>query len=248
RTRALYEEDGATKEELDQARASAEETEASLEVAIERLRQSERQLAYTTLRAPVDGAVSEVPVEIGENVSAGQGVVILQTGGNPEVEVAIPEVLIAGVEEGARVEVEFDALRGDRFEGVIVEVGVAPSTAGSAFPVTVALDAEWDPIRPGLAARVSFRFESADADTEGGVVVPASAIGHDQKGHFVFLVEKDDQDLARTVRRDVAVGPVSGSGITVRDGLVGGETLVVAGVPRVRDGLAVRVLDRSDWF
>ena len=45
-------------------------------------------LAYTVLRAPVDGAIALVPVEVNENVSQGQSVVLLTSGSRPEVEIA----------------------------------------------------------------------------------------------------------------------------------------------------------------
>ena len=125
RVRALYENSNASKGELDAARAGAESAQAQVESGAKRLEQARQQVGYTVLRAPSDGAIAAVSLEVNENVGAGQQVFLLTAGAEPEIEVAVPEVLIARVAEGQPVEVRFDALPGRRLAARITEVGVA---------------------------------------------------------------------------------------------------------------------------
>ncbi len=244
RTRSLYEREGASKEELDAARTNAESTGASVSATQQQLRLAGQRLSYTKLRAPSSGAISNVPVTLRENVNTGEPVAVLQTGGAPEVEVAIPELLIGEIQEHDIVQVGFDAFPGETFEGKVRKVGIAPQDGGSTFPVTIELEADWGRIRPGMATKVSFRFA---ASNESAVVVPPAAVGKDADGHFVFLIEAEPEGFGITRRVAVTVGDVAESGLTVLSGLRGGETIVTAGVPRIKDETRVRVLSAGDW-
>ena len=74
RIRGLYENNNASQNELDQAVSLAQAALASVESARQELARAERRLGYTTLRAPVDGAIATVPVELNENVVPGDTV------------------------------------------------------------------------------------------------------------------------------------------------------------------------------
>ena len=110
------------------------------------------------LRAPIDGAIAAVPVEVNENVRAGQPVVLLTSGAEPEVEVAMPEVFISQIPEGQPVEVSFDALPGRRLAARVTEVGVAATGTATTFPVVADLSEAAPDVRSGMAAEVTFRF------------------------------------------------------------------------------------------
>lgn len=240
RVRALYENNNASKSDLDAARAAAESATAQVEAGDKRLAQARQQVGYTVLAAPLDGAIAEVEVEVNENVQPGQRVVLLTSVARPEVAVAVPEGLIARLRQGQPVTVAFDALPGREFAATLAEVGVAATGNATTFEVTARL-AEPDPeIRSGMAADVTFRFAP---EREGPLVVPGVAVGEDREGRFVFVLEAGGEAGTGTVRRrTVTVGaPVEG-GLELLAGVEPGERLVTAGVRRLTDGMAVRLL------
>lgn len=102
RTRALYENNNASREELDSARARHESARAQVRSVGKQLELARLQVSYATLQAASDGAIADVAVEVNENVSAGQLVALLTSGGQPEVEVAIPEVFITQMHGATR--------------------------------------------------------------------------------------------------------------------------------------------------
>jgi RND family efflux transporter MFP subunit len=244
RVRALYEREGVSRNELDTARASAESTRASVTAGENRLRLAEQRLRYTRLQAPAKGAVNDVPVDLNENIRAGETVAVLETGDRLEVEVAIPESLIPQIQGGDAVRVVFDAFPEEPFQGSVRKVGVSPIGGGATFPVTVSLDAGAAQIRAGMAARVTFRFATGDTEQ---VFVPPSSIGSDAGGHYVYVVEPGPEGYGTTRRQPVEVGELGEDGIGVVEGLSGSELIVVAGVPRVREGLQVRILREGEW-
>jgi len=238
RIRSLYESQNASKSDLDRARGQAESSAAAAQAGQRRVDQAKRQLSYTRLTSPGNGVISQVVVETGENVSAGQRVAVLAAGERTVVRVAVPEVLIGRIATGAPVAVRLDALPGRVFAARVSEVGVSASV-GTTYPVEVSLDAAEPAIRPGMAAQVDFRLPSElPADL---FVLPSVSVGEDAEGSFVYVVEPGEGALGVVRRRSVAVGDLRAEGIEVRSGLEEGERVVTAGTRRVFDGLTVKL-------
>lgn len=239
RVRGLYENDNASRADLDAAVAAAASQRAQVDSAGKRLEMASRQVGFTRLEAPVAGAIAQVTAEVNENVNPGEPVVLLTAGGrSPEVEVAVPEGLIRQIESRSTVSVTFDAIPGEAFPGVVTEVGVMASGMGTTFPVTVALQAVAD-VRPGMAAEVT--FELPDDGRGVRFIVPPEAVGEDRVGRFVFVAEPSAGGLGVVRRRPVSVGDFVAGGLEVLGGLVDGDRIVTAGISRIRDGLEVRL-------
>lgn len=239
RIRQLYENKNASRADLDAARAAAEAAEAAAASATQKLEMAQLNRDYTTLVAPANGAISEVPVEVNENVRSGQVIAVLSSGSRSEVTATVPEALIGEVREGARARATFDALPGRDFPATVTEVGVSAARSGGTFPVTVRLDAATEEIRPGMAAEIHLRFGGENGRER--IVVPASAVLEDRDGRFAFVLERTGDGYGIVHRRPVTVGEINASGLEIRDGLIDGDVLVTAGVSKIQDGLRVRV-------
>lgn len=233
RVRALYENNNASRSDLDAARAGNESAAAAVRAAEKQLELASLQLSYTRLSAPVDGDIAAVNIERNENVGAGQPIIILTSGKQIEVKLAIPEILIPKVEEGGPVTVTFDALPEKKFSGEIIEVGVVATGLGTSFPVIVRLDETDDAIRPGMAASVSMLFESTDERER--FIVPSHAVAEDRNGRFVYVVEPsvEEQGFGFIRRKTVVVGELTADGLEIFEGLNDGDLVVTAGISRV---------------
>lgn len=238
RIEALYEGNNASLAELDVARAQTETAQAAVRSAQKGLQLARRKIQYTRLRAPVDGAIVEKLASANENVQAGQTVLRLNAGTEPEVQVTIPEVLIAQIAAGDTVEVRLDAIPGKTFAATVREVGVA-STGGASFPVTVRLAEAQKAIRPGMAAEVAFVFGHG-GDERPRVLVPAKAVGEDIHGRFAFVVVPAETGFGKAKRVTVVTGALTAEGLEVFEGLSDGDHLVTAGVHKLLDGQTVR--------
>jgi HlyD family secretion protein len=101
--------EGATEEEIRQARASVAEAEAAVEairVSVERL----------TVRAPVEGLVDALPFEVGARPPAGGVVAVMLTNGAPYARVYVPEQIRVHVKPGTEARVRVDGIA-EPFEG-----------------------------------------------------------------------------------------------------------------------------------
>ncbi|MEM6457442.1 MAG: efflux RND transporter periplasmic adaptor subunit [Acidobacteriota bacterium] len=250
RVRLLYTNDNVARSALDAALANHESGLAAVEAATRRLDLADTRLGYTALEAPAAGVITDVLAEPGENVTAGQPVVRLAADGALEVEMTVPESLIAQVTRGATIDVEVSALA-TRFPAVVTEVGLAPRNGSAAFPVIARLEADDDRLRSGMAAEVALSLVGGAA-----LLVPSQAVVADDRGRFVWVVTPDASsrvtdasgapiEIGTVARRIVTVGQLRPDGLEILDGLAPGERIVTAGANQLDDGQSVRLLARD---
>lgn len=240
RVRGLYENRNASKSELDSARAGYESSTASLRSLEKQLEMARLKLGYTQLYAPVNGSIARVSAEVNENVGAGTPVVVLTSGQKLEVQVAIPEMLIAGIREGDKAVVSAGALKGKTFDAVIKEVAVSSTGIGSTFPVTVQIQENAPGLRSGMTAEVTLHFKSAGKKTQKVIIVPTFAVGEDRQGRFVYTVKRLDDTYAAIERKPVKTGDITTGGIEILDGLTEGDQVVTAGISKITPGQKVK--------
>jgi len=171
-------------------------------------------------------------------VASGQQVAVVSCGDAFEVTLDLPESLIGSVDATTPVSVHFGSIPDQVFSGEISEVAVALAAGSAAFPVVIKIAESHPSLRSGLAANVTFQFDSA-AD-QGRVVLPITAVVKDPNGTFVFVAEPTDIiDEAVVRRRAVTLGELSQLGIEIVEGLDVGDRVVTAGVSVIRDGQRV---------
>lgn len=237
RVRAMYENRNASRAEYDAARTERDSASAQVVSLENKLELARSRVDYTTLKAPVAGAINQVSVEVNENVQAGQMVAVLSAGQSLEVRVAVPEAFISLVREGQPAVVRFDVQPGTDFTAVVSEVAPASTGIATTYPVTVRITDTQKGLRAGMVAEVELRLRSGSTPR---IVVPAFAVGEDREGRFTYVVDIAG-DGAVAHRRAVRVGDLVPGGLEIVEGLRDGDKIVTAGVSLLRDGMEVRV-------
>jgi multidrug efflux system membrane fusion protein len=80
-------------------------------------------------------------------------------------------------------------------------------------------------------------------ETKRGVIaIPSAGVQHGRSGTFAFVVNKDNT----VTQRDITVGTVQGSKTEVVSGLALGETVVIDGADKLRDGAKVDISSNTD--
>ncbi|MCG8467715.1 MAG: efflux RND transporter periplasmic adaptor subunit [Gemmatimonadetes bacterium] len=240
RVRSLYEAGTASLSDYENARNAFRTAEASHESAVRSVRIQEENVSYGSIVAPVGGTIAAVDVEVDENVQAGQLVGILNAGEGLEIELGLPEAVIARASPGLEASITFPAVPGQTFEGSVTEVSPSVDPATATYPVRIALIGPSPEIRAGMAATVRLRFP-VDASLVGALVVPASAVGEDDEGRFVFVVEPDGEAQGTVRKRRVVVGRLTSEGFEIREGLTSGQNVATAGLQTLLDGQRVRL-------
>ncbi len=240
RTKGLYANSNASLNDLESARAQAESANAVVRAASKALEIARLNVSYTKLKADADCSIASLDVEVNENVASGQQVAAVSCGDAYEVTVDLPESLISSVDEITPVTVRFGSIPEQEFSGQISEIAVSSAAGSAAFPVVIEITGSHASLRSGLAADVTFQFDSAAP--EGGFVIPVNAVINDPNGTFVFVAESTEgEDEAVVRRRAVTLGELSQSGIEILEGLDVGDRVITAGISVIRDGQRVLI-------
>ena len=243
RVAVLYENQNTSLAEYEAAKAQFDSAKANEKAMKQRRKQAKAQLSYTRLYAPVDGIVNAVFVEENENVGIGNTVVTLSSGDNLEVLVGIPESFIVEVNQGQSVQVQFSSLGDRKFTGTVSEVSFALSAETAIYPVTIQLEDQSGMVRPGMAADVTFNFESQQNTIT--LMVAPSAVGEDQDGHFVFVLEPQAQELYQVRKTSVDIGNLTTDGFEIKSGLDEDDLVATAGLQSLLDGMEVKLYQGS---
>ena len=239
RIKQLYVNRSSSLSNLDNARASKESAYANYKAMKNRLEQAKLKLAYTKIKAPISGVISEVMIQKGENVASGMPVATISSTQNIEVPVSVPGSLIDNIKLGQEVWVRFDSLKKKRFKAKVVEVSTTSNIRTTTFPVVVRLLKKHKKIRPGMSASVEFTFRNNGNKTI--FIVPVYALLEDAKGNYLFVVENVKDGVGIIKRIDVVRGRLVGNGIVIQAGLKNNTRVLTAGMHKVQENQKVRV-------
>ena len=238
RTRSLYANNNVSLGELESARANSESASAQLRASNKSLQLAELNLEYTRLKVDVDCVVDSISISENENVQVGAEVARVNCSDDLEIEISVPEGVIDSFKRGSTATIEFDAISGVPFNGVVVELGVDSSGVGSTFPVTVLVSDKHPSMRTGLAASVSFAIASTG---KVNIILPLSALVRRVDGVYVYVLTADSvaSNSGTVSLTRVQLGELQTAGMQIKSGLTVGDRVVVAGVSFLRDGLQV---------
>ncbi len=136
------------------------------------LDESRRDLEETRFTAPMNGVVTALNIEEGENVLIGTmnnpGTVVLTIAdlARMEVKARVNESDVVLVEPGQRVRIEVDALRDQPLDGLVTTVGESGTRSsrdeGAEFEVHVTISEPPAWLRPGMSADVEILTATAE--------------------------------------------------------------------------------------
>jgi HlyD family secretion protein len=217
RAQALVSRGFISKAEIDRKQATRAAAIARVRVAEASLAESRARIGRLDVRAPAAGLVLERNVEPGQVVSPGSGALFrVARGGEMELRAQLSESDLIQLPIGA--------------PATVTPVGATRSFTGSIWQLSPVVNQQnrqgiarvalaYDPtLRPGGFASVEIVAGSQEAP-----VLPESAILSDDKGNFVYVVDKGN----RAQRRPVKTGTVTPAGIAVIEGLRGNEMIVL---------------------
>lgn len=229
-------------------RSTLDATQAQRDAAAAAVERSRALIAQKALTAPFAGRIGLRRGDIGQYVSPGTSITVLQQLDPVFVDFPVPEQNIADLKIGLNVEVTIDAL-GDRvFKGVIVSLDARVSPETRNLLVRAQIDNEDKTLRPGMFATVSVMAgKSAQVLT-----LPRTAVTFSLYGDSVYVVKPQEQAAGSaqaasgdrvmvTERKPVRVGETRGGRIAIVSGLDAKDQVVTEGQLKLMNGARVRV-------
>ena len=213
------------------------DSEYELDRAAAKLALLRDQIDDLEIQAPFNGYVVQTFAELGEWVERGEQVAQVISIDTVRVRVDVPERHVDGLQLGATVGFQVDALGSDRYRGRIVAILAQGLPDSRAFPVIVEALNPGHRMRGGMAARVAFSIAGSGPVT----LVHKDALVTGPTGTLVFLA-LDDKATARPVTAGMAH-----QGYVAVDGEIEpGDLVIVRGNERLREGQAIQIIRRQE--
>ncbi len=253
RQKALLNTPAGQKQAFDNALATARGNAGNVLTAQGNLQAAQINLAYTEIRAPVDGRITETAVNEGNVVSPTSGTLATIVTQDPmyvEFPVATRDVVTlqkkyASLGGLGAAHVHLLLTNGDTYDkdGKLdyVSPTVSTNTDTITLRATIANPERDGGDQGGVGTRqlVNGEFvtvQITDPHPVNSLVVPSSSVLSDQQGDYVFTV--DAQNKAH--RSNIKLGTLQGSQQVVDSGLKDGDRVIVDGVQRVHAGMRVQ--------
>jgi len=234
RANSLREQNTNSQAELDAVVAQGKQ--ASAEV-----RNIQAVIAKRRVTAPFAGRVGIRQVNLGQFLAVGTPIVSLQSLDPIYVNFSLPQQNLSQLSEGLGARVTTDVYPGREFNGQVTAINPDLDATTRSVKLQLTLANPSGLLRPGMFGSVSVDLPVTDKV----LTIPATSVLYAPYGDTVFVVE-DGKDAAgvpqKTVRQQfVRLGMTRGDFVAVISGLKLGDTIVSAGVFKLRNGVAISV-------
>ena len=227
--------------DLDAARTRRDSAAAQLAGAKVRVDEAQTALADTSLRSPLDGVVLKRTVEVGALAAPGTVAFSVADVSSVKAVFGVPDTMLPRVRLGATQTVATEAYP-TPFAGRISRIAPSADPKSRVFEVEVTVGNADGRLKPGMVAALSVDTSAPQIADEP--LVPLSAIvrAPAHAGKFAVFVVEDAGGKSVARAREVDLGEYLGRVIPVKQGLKGGERVVVQGAGLLSDGEAVEVI------
>jgi RND family efflux transporter MFP subunit len=264
RRKALYEQGGISKKDLESSELDVTKAEDDLRLAERaaslhkettnpsdlatarskeqqasgRLASLTAQAGYATIRAPFDGVIGDQFLYQGDFANAGAKMLTIADTSTVIVKAPLSVDASMRVRTGDAASVQPDSLPGVTLQGTVSLVGRAADPQSRSVEIWITLPNSDGRLRPNSAARVIVNSSSV----ANAIVVPTSAVTLDATtANSGTVMVVDDKSIAHEVK--VTIGAHSRERTQIASGLHGGETVVIEGNYGLPDGTKVQNAD-----
>lgn len=244
RVQRLYNAGGASRQQLDQVRTQARAAAEGVNQARAALDQARINRREADIRAPFDGVVGRIMVEVGDMVSPGVPVAIFVALDPLKAVVRIPERDLALISAGQPVELSVAAYPNETFPGTVQRISPIVDEMTRMIEVEIRVPNPGYKLKPGMFTTVSIevgRHENAimipsDALLQESRIDRESLSGAFERIYYVFLSED-----GQAIRRNVEIGYMERDEVEIRSGISARDSIIIRGHHLVRDGQPIEI-------
>jgi multidrug efflux system membrane fusion protein len=245
RYETLFQQDSIARQQVDTQAALVRQYEGTLranEGSVEAIRLN---LAYARITAPITGRVGLRQVDPGNMVRAGDanGLVVITQLEPISVVFTLTQDSLPAVMKRVRAGERLAVEAWDREQKVLLERGELVSVDNVIDPQTGTVK-----LRAQFANKANTLFPNQFVNTrmqvdtlKDAVLVPAAAVQRGAQGMFVYVVKPDNTVTLRNVK----LGATQGATVSIAEGVSSGETVVIDGIDRLREGARIEPVVRD---
>jgi multidrug efflux system membrane fusion protein len=240
RAQGLYERKSLTRTDYDAAKAAYETALAKQSGAGALAAEAKNARGDSTLRSPMDGVVLKRLVEVGSLVGPGTPGFVIADTSSVKVLFGAPDVVVRRLSLHQPVTITTAAYPNERFTGRITSLAPAASPGSLVFDVEVTVPNGGGRLKPGMVA--SFELERDPAPASLTVSLAAIMRSRTRPDGYALFVIEDQKGASHARLREVSLGDLVATGVSVTSGLRQGDRVIVSGATIVTDGEAVEII------
>jgi membrane fusion protein, multidrug efflux system len=236
RQKNLWDQNIGTEVQVITAKATVETLENQLKTAEENVKSAQEQWATTNVYADVSGIADKVNVKVGETFTgfAGQQpqIQIVNTS-SLKLTASIPENYLSKVHKGSQLQIVIPDLNNKTINATVTVISqlIDPVLRGFIVEAKIPYDASLKPNQVAIAKILDYSAPKA-------VLVPINVVQTDEKGKYVYVMEKQgEKTIAR--KKPVIAGETYNGLFEIKSGLAGGDLIITDGYQSVYDGQAI---------
>lgn len=242
RYRDLHKQNFIPKQQLDTQEALVRQYEGIVRADQGQIDNAKLQLTYSSITAPINGRVGLRLVDAGNIVHANDpnGLLVITQLQPITVVFALAEDHLPAVFERLKAGKQLVVEAFDREQKRKLATGTLLTVDNQIDPTTgtVRLKAVFPNDDSGLFPNQFVNARLLLDIKQGAIVVPSAAVQRGPKGTFVYLVNEAEQTVSV---RPVTVGVSQGEEASIETGLASGDTVVVDGTEKLREGSKVEM-------
>jgi RND family efflux transporter MFP subunit len=235
RQKKLFEQGVTSRDAFDQAEQSFKNSQADYESAVATTQSQRKQLGYYHITAPFDGIVGDVPVHLGDYVSATTMLTTVDENRDLEAYIYIPTENVTKIRRGLQVIIL------DNQDHVLEKSAIdfiSPQVDNGLQGILVKAPVRGDLGRLRTLQQIKARVVWT---TSAVPVVPVLAVTRLGGQTFVYVATGQDGKFVAK-QRPITVGDTVGNDYAVLSGLQNGEKVIVSGTQFLVDGAPVQPL------
>lgn len=237
RMEKLYKENAISSQQFEKVKLAYEAAQSQFQQAHAALNLAQYQRDVSIMKAPFDGVIVERLSEEGDVINpmmggfgSRGGVLVLMNFSKIKVDLDVSEKDILNIKKGNRAYLEISSIPGKRFIGEVTIVNLAADAMTKTFKVRAEFENPDLLLKPGTFGTVTVVTDAKK-----------STLAIKKEGmleNSVFVVENG---IAR--KRNVKAGIENITHVEIIEGLREGELYVVEGVPGLKDGAKVKIIE-----
>lgn len=236
----LFKEGLVTQQQYDQIRANAETLEAAVHADQAAVENTRLQLAYSSIRSPIDGRTGNLMIHAGNLVKANDTTPLVTINQISPIYVAfsvpqqnLPEIKKYMATGKLEVEAIIPKNEGPFFQGILSFVDNAVDQATGTILLKATFPNKDRALWPGQFVNVVLTLTLQS----NAIVVPSQAIQSGQQGQYLFIVKPD----LTVESRPVTVSRTIDQEAIIEKGVQPGEKVVTDGQLRLSPGTKVQI-------
>lgn len=236
RFKTLREQNSVSDKELENVALQNTSMNAKVQVARQQMSEVNAMLAYTNIRSPFSGVVTQKMMDEGSMANPGMPILTIEQNGELQVVASVPENYIQYVKVGDIAKIELKSL-GITIDGTVSELSTSAYRMGGQYAMKLSIDTkDKENIHSGMYANILMPNKTGD-NIAPRIMLDKSSIVYRDQLTGVYVVDGQSQASLRWIR----LGKTIGNQTEVLSGLGQSDKIVVKADSKLYNGVKVSV-------